>query len=214
MRREYGVALAVASLGLSAPTLRADTIQQFNVSGSIVSFQSDSCTSGEGCPTGSLSGTLTVDTTAGSIVSSALSATNNGSDYSFGQATSQGPAIEECDHADGGGCFFDTYSADYTGNGGSSLNLYLDTSATVDGSLKGYQGGVICNEAYLCGSDIQLVLTMLNVPGSTYFEYVAGDDAVVTPGAVLSPEPSSLVLLGTGVLGAAGAVRRRITRRR
>ena len=207
--------MVAACSGLFAPALRADVLQQFNVTGSLVTFYSDDPCSSTfyGCPTGSLSGTLTIDTTAGTIVSSALGAVNNGVSYSFGQATTQGVSgVQECDHVNGG-CYYDTYFATYNSKkGGASLDLYLDTTETVDGSLTGYTGGTVCNELSECGSDETLYSTMLNVPGSTYFEYVAGADAVATPGAVVTPEPSTFALLGTGALGLAGAVRRRLRR--
>jgi hypothetical protein len=80
-----------------------------------------------------------------------------------------------------------------------SLNLLFAA-----GTLVGYDGGELGTNAHPIGNyrgDIQFYNTSTGI--STY-------DNMATGSLTATPEPSSLMLLGTGVAGLAGAIRRRL----
>ena len=121
------------------------------------------------------SGTITIDTTQGTVTTDNLSFNQNGTavDVTFGGGEADGRT----------GYVFDSYTPNDA--------YYLLLTATSFGSIVGYTGGDFSfyDAAGKAGFDGNLV-------------------PVATPSAV--PEPSTLVLLGTGALTLAGAVRRRI----
>ena len=93
-----------------------------------------------------------------------------------------------------------------------SIAIYLPTSS--NGSFAGYTGGDVCSTSNGCedgrhfGFDANS--NLYGPGGQTISNVVSGD---LTPASTaVTPEPSSLVLFGTGVLGMAGVLRRRCLR--
>jgi hypothetical protein len=133
-------------------------------------------------PSEPLTGIITFDTTTGLATFGDFSATVNGTTYVFDSAPIQDP---------------------YYGEGFTSLAFY-DASAGININLPGtsfvgYSGSSLCSLSSPCGD----YRTYINVTNPV---------TIVESGSLTSaitPEPSSLILMTSGLLAGAGFVRRR-----
>ncbi|ADV80874.1 PEP-CTERM sorting domain-containing protein [Terriglobus saanensis] len=196
MRRSH-LAAAIFIL-LAGPAAYADT---FNVNADFFRYE-PGCVS---CGTGSLTGTETIDTSKGVITDASLTATLDGVVYTF-----SGAPVDQL--ADPNSAIPDdpkrsplAYVAKFS-NGTEELDLNLYIGLT--GTLVGYTGGDVCGmDVINCSPGNQSYEGfLLNGGEKTYLNQGTLTEAQVA----VTPEPSGFALLCTGLLGVAGALRRRI----
>jgi hypothetical protein len=131
-----------------------------------------------------LSGTITLDSTTGVVTAGDVKASSPDS-LSFGSAIYQ-----DCTSY-GGDCLLGLYSS----SSFPALVLVFDGSTYV-----GYDGGALGSESEPANGVFSDV------------EFSTGSDILIQGALTPTPEPSSFALLGTGVLGFVGVVRRKISR--
>jgi PEP-CTERM motif len=143
---------------------------------------------------GSASGIIGIDTTTGTVESQDIVATISGGTYDFNGLAGQGIAAPTY--------IIQLYTA-------ALPTEYLQIAIPDISSLVGYAGGTLCS-----GSNVTPCITAAN-PGA-YYPTLMNIDGNLDIASVANlapvPEPSSLALLSTGILGTATMLRRRISR--
>ena len=191
------LALATAAILATSGVSRANTINVFALSGNTT--------------TGTLSGTVTLDATTGRFTDSLVKLLYtgstitgggffNGATYTFSGAGTN--VVSGTGYT----------STDFVGTGGAGL---FDFDLTLPfTSLIGYTGGSLCSTTATCSgqtSSIELLSSGLDnakvTSGMLTLQSTTAPPPVV-PVAV-TPEPSALVLLGTGVLAMGVLLRKR-----
>ena len=181
------------ALGISVGA-SADTFATYNFNGTFQNY-----INGTPHGTGTVSGIVAVDTTSGKFVSADFTALVNGNDYLFNTAPSPQGVIGTPPTA--------AYVAQFFSAAGDDFQLALPVT-----SLVGYAGSGICTSIAHCQlthGQVSSVLVYGYNTGDIANDFAEVTSGSLTPATAVSPEPTSLVLLGTGFLGMFGAARRK-----
>jgi hypothetical protein len=192
------LAVLAFALPLAAHADTFDTVSTFTFTGVTTNFNLEP---------GTVTGTLDIDVTAGTIygVNATFTSATQGT-FGFTAAPSDGN--QQADFfGDGYVAFIDSTVGGNPGD--AQIALLLPPL----GLLAGYNGGNICSNANSCNNIVSTVYVPAFTQTTTGNEFDDGSLVFLSsrivdiPSAI--PEPSSLVFLGTGMLGAVGSMRRR-----
>jgi hypothetical protein len=184
--------LSVLAAAIYPVAAHADTLATFTIAPA--TFTPNSVDPG---PTGVASGTFTVDTTLGVFVSADMTFITDAATpvtYVF-----DGPATNSSFPNPNPLEFFGVVQ-DASGQDEISIELAVST-------LVGYAGGPLCSVDTPCPNGTDSAIIFNPGPDGTLSVFT---DGTAVADVAATPEPSSLVLLGTGALSLAGVVRRRL----
>jgi PEP-CTERM motif len=145
---------------------------------------------------GTVSGIVDVDITKGQFTTVDFTATISGISHlfdtpAFNQGAVPSPAT--------------LYVGDFTDSSGDMFQIALPPT-----SLIGYTGSAVCSLVLSCNPTLDIPTVFIQA--KTDIGSIASSGSL-TPAAAATPEPSTFALLTTGILGLAGAARRKFNSR-
>jgi len=187
MRRSLFAPALLAALALCPALAHADDIRTFTLNATYG-------LNGASTPAGNITGTLSIDATTGALLSESFSTPFDGYTNTtyFGIGTWDGSQSGTSPNV----YFGENAVTPPQYSTQLNLNLFLPTA-----SLVGYNGGSLCTNATPCASAIS------DINHHTDYNLISG---ALSTSVAPTPEPSSLVLLGSGAFGLLGLVRRRL----